>query len=63
MLVYFADLAHTYSTENESLMVPLNIGYLKSYALKQQKNKYTNAFNHIGKKISHIRCALTLVRI
>jgi len=38
MLVYFADLAHTYSTENESLMVPLNIGYLKSYVLKQHKN-------------------------
>ena len=38
MLVYFADLAHTYSTRNESLMVPLNIGYLKSYVLTQHKN-------------------------
>ena len=38
MLVYFADLAHTHSTENKSLMVPLNIGYLKAYALEQHKN-------------------------
>ena len=38
MLIYFADLEHTYSTENESLKVPLNIGYLKSYALEQHKN-------------------------
>ena len=35
MLVYLADLAHTYSTKNESLMVPLNIGYVKSYAMEQ----------------------------
>ena len=38
MLVYLADLAHTYSTKNESLMVPLNIGYLKAYAVKYHKN-------------------------
>ena len=30
MLVYLADLADTYSTKNESLMVPLNIGYIGS---------------------------------
>ena len=29
MLIYLADLAHTYTTKNESLMIPLNIGYLK----------------------------------
>ena len=38
MLVYFADLEHTDSTENESLKIPLNIGYLKSYALEHHKN-------------------------
>jgi len=32
MLVYLADLAHTYSTKSGSLMVPLNVGYIKSYA-------------------------------
>ena len=35
MLVYLADLSHTYTTKNESLMVPLNIGYLKAFILKQ----------------------------
>ena len=39
MLIYLADLAHTYSTKYESLMVPLNIGYLKAYAMEQHKNK------------------------
>jgi len=39
MLIYLADLAHTYSTKNESLMVPLNIGYLKAYAMEQHKDK------------------------
>ena len=39
MLIYLADLAHTYSTKNESLMVPLNIGYLKAYALEKHKDK------------------------
>ena len=38
MLIYLADLEHTHSTENESLKVPLNIGYLKAYALAQHKN-------------------------
>ena len=38
MLVYLADLAHTHSTKNESLMVPLNIAYLKAYATKQHEN-------------------------
>jgi len=39
MLIYLADLAHTYSTKNESLMIPLNIGYLKAYALEKHKDK------------------------
>ena len=39
MLIYLADLAHTYSTKNESLMIPLNIGYLKAYAMEQHKDK------------------------
>ena len=39
MLIYLADLAHTHSTKNESLMIPLNIGYLKAYALEQHKDK------------------------
>ena len=38
MLIYLADLAHTYSTKNESLMVPLNIGFVKAYATKQHGN-------------------------
>ena len=38
MLIYLADLAHTYSTTNESLMVPLNIGYVKAYAVNEHKN-------------------------
>ena len=38
MLIYLADLAHTYSTKNESLMVPLNIGFIKAYAKKQHGN-------------------------
>ena len=38
MLVYLADLSHTYSTKNGSLMVPLNIGYLKAYIVKQHGN-------------------------
>ena len=38
MLVYLADLSHTYTTKNESLMVPLNIGYLKAYTIKQHGN-------------------------
>ena len=38
MLIYLADLAHTYTTKNESLMVPLNIGYLKAYAMEQHKD-------------------------
>ena len=41
MLVYLADLAHTYSTKNESLMIPLNIAYLKAYAMEQHKNELT----------------------
>ena len=39
MLIYLADLAHTYTTKNESLMVPLNIGYLKAYAMEQHKGE------------------------
>ena len=32
MIIYLADLAHTFSTKSGSLMVPLNVGYIKSYA-------------------------------
>ena len=39
MLIYLADLAHSYSTKNESLMIPLNIGFLKAYAIEQHKDK------------------------
>ena len=39
MLIYLADLAHTHSTKNESLMIPLNIGYLKAFAMEQHKDK------------------------
>jgi radical SAM superfamily enzyme YgiQ (UPF0313 family) len=31
MIIYLADLAHTFSTKSGSLMVPLNVGYIKSY--------------------------------
>jgi radical SAM superfamily enzyme YgiQ (UPF0313 family) len=30
--IFLADLAHTYSTSDAALLVPLNIGYLKAYA-------------------------------
>lgn len=30
--IFLADLAHTFSTSDASLLVPLNIGYLKAYA-------------------------------
>ena len=30
--IFLADLAHTYSVDNKSLPVPLNIGYVKAYA-------------------------------
>lgn len=36
--VFLADLAHTTSVANESLTVPLNIGYVKSYAVKHFGN-------------------------
>ena len=39
MLIYLADLAHTYSTRRDSLTVPLNVAYLKAYALKNQSSK------------------------
>ena len=41
MLIYLADLAHTYTTKNESLMVPLNIGYLKAYAMEHTKQAFS----------------------
>ena len=44
MLIYLADLAHTYSTKNESLMIPLNIGYLKAYAMEQHRDKIHEDF-------------------
>ena len=33
--VFLADLAHTYSVDNESLPVPLNIGFIKAYAVAE----------------------------
>ncbi|MBT3601884.1 MAG: hypothetical protein HN521_02350 [Candidatus Latescibacteria bacterium] len=33
MVIYLADLAHTHSVNNASLTVPLNIGYIKAYAM------------------------------
>jgi len=38
--IYLIDLAHTYSVENSSLTIPLNIGYVKAHAV-----------NHFGKTI------------
>jgi radical SAM superfamily enzyme YgiQ (UPF0313 family) len=31
--IFLADLAHTYSVQDSSMLVPLNIGYLKAYAV------------------------------
>ena len=33
MVIYLADLAHTHSVGDTSLTVPLNIGYIKAYAM------------------------------
>ncbi len=35
MRVYLADLVHTYSRPDSALPVPLNIGYIKAYAMEQ----------------------------
>jgi len=35
MLIYLADLAHSYSTKDENQMIPLNVGYIKSFALEK----------------------------
>ena len=34
MRVYLADLAHTHSLPDSALTVPLNIGYIKAYAVE-----------------------------
>jgi len=36
MRILLADLAHTYSTDDVSLIVPLGLGYIKAYALARQ---------------------------
>ena len=33
--VFLADLAHTYSVDDRSLPIPLNIGFIKAYAVAQ----------------------------
>jgi radical SAM superfamily enzyme YgiQ (UPF0313 family) len=35
MKIYLADLVHTYSVRDNSLLVPLNIGYIKAYAVQE----------------------------
>ena len=33
MKIYLADLVHTYSVQDKSLLIPLNIGYIKAFAV------------------------------
>ena len=51
--IFLADLAHTFSTSDVSLLVPLNIGYLKAYAESIHGSSVDiNLFKHPEKLLS-----------
>ena len=53
--IFLADLAHTHSVQNDSLLTPLNIGYIKSYATAMHgSNVDITLFKHPEKLLSKI---------
>ncbi len=55
MRVYLADLVHTYSRPDSALPVPLNIGYIKAYAMEQLGSEVDiRLFKHPEKLLSAI---------
>jgi putative methyltransferase len=55
MHVYLADLAHTYSLPDSALTVPLNVGYIKAYAIEQLgSNVEIRLFKHPEKLLAAV---------
>jgi len=55
MKIYLADLAHTYSVVDDSLMIPLNIGFLKAYAMQEHGDAIDiKLFKHPEKLLEEI---------
>jgi radical SAM superfamily enzyme YgiQ (UPF0313 family) len=54
--IFLADLAHTYSVRDASLLTPLNIGYIKAYAVAAHgDNVDITLFKHPEKLLSQIK--------
>ena len=55
MKIYLADLVHTYSVSNNSLLVPLNIGYIKAYAKQEHGDSVDiKLFKHPKKLLEEV---------
>ncbi len=55
MVIYLADLAHTKSVDNKSLTVPLNIGYIKAYAMEVHKGSVDiSLFKHPERLLARV---------
>jgi hypothetical protein len=53
--IFLADLAHTHSVRDISLLVPLNIGYIKAYATAAHGSDVDiTLFKHPEKLLSKI---------
>ena len=53
--IFLADLAHTYSVRDAALLTPLNIGYIKAYAVAEHgANVDITLFKHPEKLLSKI---------
>ena len=53
--IFLADLAHTYSVRDAALLTPLNIGYIKAYAVAAHgSNVDITLFKHPEKILSKI---------
>ncbi len=55
MKIYLADLVHTYSVSNNSLLVPLNIGFIKAYAKQEHGDSVDiKLFKHPEKLLEEV---------
>ena len=53
--IFLADLAHTYSVGTTDLLMPLNIGFIKAYAVKEHGASVDIAlFKHPEKLLARI---------
>ena len=53
--IFLADLAHSYSVQDSSMLVPLNIGYIKAYVVAEHgSNVDVKLFKHPEKFLASI---------